>query len=62
MNHYAVYLKLTQYCKSAILQFKEIMKEKTENIVDNVHKSKMGHVEVCWNGGRGCRRWICDKQ
>ena len=28
MNCYAVYLKLIQYCKSSILQFKEIINER----------------------------------
>ena len=32
MNHFAVYLKLTQHCKSAILQFKKVSVKKKERL------------------------------
>ena len=45
MNHFAVHLKLTQHCKSAILQKKKKAKKKKKN---ELEKRKPVYWAVTW--------------
>ena len=36
LNHFAIHLRLTQYCKSTILQFKEGRKENRSVVSDSL--------------------------
>ena len=49
LNHFAIHLKLTQHCKSAVLQLKERKREQEKEvkvyIVFKATKSKLGGKE-----------------
>ena len=58
MNHYAVYLKLTQHCKSTILQFRKKKKNITKRVyrtsqVDLVVKNLPSNAGLGRSPGRG---------
>ena len=45
MNHFAVYQKVTQHCKSATLQFKKKSTEKINKLLNEVFSNHLSSIQ-----------------